>query len=288
MKLQKGFTLIEILVVVTIFAGLVAISLGAFDQFSKNISVANDMQEFYAIVKLAQSKTLASDSQSQYGVYVNTSASPHAYTLFKGATYATRDVAADLVYPLSSRTEFAGVAFGSGNEMVFDRITGYTSQPGSASIRLKADTSNVKTLYVSGTGIVSFAAPATISDTRVKDSRHVHVDYSRTINTSTEEITLTFDGSVSQTIPIVANMSAGQISWTGTVTVDGQAQTVSVATHRLNSPDTQFTIHRDGRLNTKSLRMTLSGDSTGNIIQYSADGQTVTSSCAYASNLAWQ
>lgn len=285
---QQGFTLIEIMVVVAIASVLVATSIGMFDQFSKNVSVANDMQEFYATIKLAQNKTLASDATSQYGVYLDAVASPNTYTLFKGATYATRDATQDVVYSLSNRTEFFGISFAGGTQVVFDRVTGYTSQSGNVTIRQKTNTANNKTLYISSSGIVSFAAPAVIADTRTKDSRHVHVDYSRTINTSTENVLLLFDNATLVSFPINSYLSAGQLSWTDTVTVGGQPQTVTVATHRLNSTDTQFTVHRDGRLNTKSLKISLSGDSTGSVLQYSADGQTVTATSAYVSNLTWQ
>ena len=88
----------------------------------------------------------------------------------------------------------------------------------------------------------------------------MHFDYSRAIDTAKEIITLTFDNTVTQTIPISSNLVAGQILWQGTVNVGGTDQIVRVHTHSLNNPTSQFSIHRDRRLNTKSLKITISLD----------------------------
>ncbi|OGZ74299.1 MAG: hypothetical protein A3A12_02665 [Candidatus Staskawiczbacteria bacterium RIFCSPLOWO2_01_FULL_43_17b] len=283
-----GFTLIEILVVIFILAVLVLVSIPALDLFLKNSHVANGMQEFYTALTLAQSKTIASQDESQYGVYVDTGVSPHRYVIFKGATYATRLEAADQSFWLPKTVEFSEILLGSGNEVVFSKLTGYANPAGSVSVRLKADASKTKTVYISSAGILDFTAPAVVADTRVKDSRHVHVDYSRVIDTATESITMLFDGTVSQVIPIAVNMAGGQIYWTGTVAAGGSDQTVTVRTHRLNDADTQFSIHRDASMNNKSLRVTISGDSSGNLALYSADGLTTSFSSVYVSDLEWQ
>ena len=264
------------------------VSIPAFDAFLKSSDVDNGVQEFQIALRLAQSKSLASENEGQYGVYIDAGVLPHKYVIFKGASYAARNAAFDQSFWLSKTTEFSAISLGGGNEVVFNKLTGYATQSGSVSVRLKADTSKIKTVYIANSGVISFTAPGIITDTRVKDSRHIHFDYSRVIATGTETITLLFDNTVSQVIPISTNMSGGQINWTGIVSVGGVDQTVSVQTHRLNSPDTQFNIHRDGRLNNKSLKVTISGDSSGNLALYSADGLTTSFSSTYVSSFAWQ
>lgn len=288
LKSESAFTLIEILIVVFILAVLGVISVPVYDAFLKSSDVDNGMQEFHIALRLAQSKTVSSENESQYGVYIDTAVSPNKYVIFKGASYATRDTAFDQPFWLSKTTEFSAISLGGGNEVVFNRLTGYATQSGSVSVRLKADTSKIKTIYIAVAGVLSFTAPAPITDTRLKDSRHVHFDYSRIIATGGETITLLFDNTVSKVIPISTNMFGGQIDWMGTVSVGGVDQTVSVKTHRLNSQDTQFSIHRDGRFNTKSLKVTISGDNSGNLVLYSADGATTSFSSIYVSNLNWQ
>lgn len=285
---QKGFTLFEVVIVIFILAALALVSIPAYDIFLKTTDVDSGMQEFYAALRLAQSKTLSSENDAQYGVYMDAGVSPNKYVLFKGSSYAARDSAFDRLTWLPKTVEFSGISLGGANEVVFEKLTGYAQQSGSLAVRSKADTSKLKTLYISSAGIFSFTAPVAVADTRVKDSRHVHFDYSRAINTASESLTLLFNGNVSQVIPLASNMSNGQIYWTGTIAAGGGNQTVLVHTHRLNATDTQFSVHRDRRLNDKSLKITISGDSTGSLIEYTADGAVTTSTSAYVSNSNWQ
>jgi len=288
-KNQKGFTLFEIIIVVFILSVLALISIPAYNILLRSFEVEGNMQEFYIALKLAQTKTLSSENDSQYGVYINTAITPNQYIIYKGASYATRDTAYDQLYWLHKNVEFSSVSLGGGYEVLFQKLTGYAlDMSGSVVIRSKVDTSKSKTVYISSSGIMSFVAPVAITDARVKDSRHVHFDYSRIIDTNAESITLLFDGTIPKVIPIVSNMFGGQIDWTGTVLAGGSDQTVSVRTHRLNNSGTQFSIHRSGDLNNKTLVVTISGDTSGNLVQYSANGLTTTTSSIFVSNFAWQ
>jgi len=129
-------------------------------------------------------------------------------------------------------------------------------------------------------------------ENRIKDSRHVHFDYSRVISPLTEELTLIFSNppnpDVSQDIIIADNLIGSQIIWEGEISVGGQMQKIKILTHRLNSPDTQFSVHRDKRYNTKAVRITISGDASGNLIQYQSDGQTAKGSSIYVTDPSWQ
>lgn len=116
-------------------------------------------------------------------------------------------------------------------------------------------------------------------ENRIKDSRHVHFDYSRVISTAAERLILTFDydsSPIVQEIIIADNLQDGQIIWEG--------QNIKIQTHRLNNPDTQFSLHRDGRYNTKSLKVELSGDASGDLIRYQANGQTAKGNSIYVTD----
>ncbi len=289
-KKPNGFTLIELVIVVAILAVLSSALITDFVLWTKKTDVNTASQEFANVLRLAKNKALSSENNSQYGVYLNTLNSPSQYILFKGATYATRDSASDNIYSLPKNVEFFGISFGGGSEIDFNKLSGTSQQSGSVAVRSKLDTNQSKTIYISSSGVVSFSLVSSPSDSaRVKDSRHVHVNYSRNINTATESISLNFDNGASvQTFPISSYLVSGQIEWLGTVLVGGSNQTVEIHTHRLNNPDTQFSIHRDRRLNSKSLKITISGDSSGSLVEYSADGLTTNSTSIYASNLTWQ
>ena len=114
-------------------------------------------------------------------------------------------------------------------------------------------------------------------------------DYSRFIDVNTENIILNFNNNqVIQSIPMSQYLSTGQFDWSGSVSVEGTNQTIRIHTHRLNSPDTQFSVRRDRSLNNKSLKITISGDNSGNLANYSADGLTTTYSSINVSNSTWQ
>jgi len=76
--------------------------------------------------------------------------------------------------------------------------------------------------------------------------------------------------------------------WEGEFNVGGQIQKLKINIHRLNQPDSQFSIHRDRRYNSRALKIKLSGDGSGNFIEYSADGLNTISASIYASNIEWQ
>jgi len=283
-----GFTFIEMLVIIGIFAILVLATVTAFRIFQRESELDNKIQELVSILKLAQNRTLASEQASQYGVYFDNNVSPHQYVIFKGANYLGRDASYDQVYKLPETIEIYEINLG-GSEIVFNRLTGTTLQPGNVKLRLKNDVSKTQTVYIENSGQVGLITPSGASDdNRLKDSRHIHFDYGRIIDTDTERIILNFGGLAQQEIIISQNLEENQIYWEGEVNVGGETQRIKIHTHRLNSPDTQFSVHRDRRYNNIGLSISVSGDGTGNLIDFSADGLTTISTSIYVSNLVWQ
>lgn len=285
--MKKGFTTIEITVAIAILIVLAAIPIANFVLMQKRTVLDNGAQEFIGAVRGAQNKTLAAGSQ--YGVYLDSLAFPNKYILFKGESFALRDVAFDESFPLPDTLEFYNISFGGGNEIVFDRVTGVTQQSGSVSLRVKNDTSQNKTIYISNFGVVSFnEAPTSLDTNRVKDSRHVTFEYQRT-DISTENIILTFDGTVVQQIPISTFSTSGELDWRGTVNVGGTDQKIYIHTyHIIDNPYPQFSIFRDRRYNNKSLTIKISPVDVFDLAQYSADGLTVLHPSTFVTNFVLQ
>ena len=287
-KTKNGFSLIELLVALAILVVLSTISVAFFISLQKGGQLNNVSEEVVNVLKIAQSKTLSSQEDSQYGVYFNTTTSPHQYVLFKGGNYSSRDISFDQVHSIPDITEFYQIDTGGDNEIVFDRLTGATENSGHISLKLKNDDSQTKIIYIANSGAVGFTPISVPSDTRLKDSRHTHFDYNRIIDIYTERITLTFDDSVIKEIPISLNLAGAQFYWEGKVNVGGTDQIIKIHSHRLNNPDTQFCVHRDLRFNNKTLKITISGDVTGSLAEYSADGLITNFYSIYVNNFLWQ
>jgi len=243
----KGFTLVELLVIVGILVILATISVSVFRFFQRESDLNNNAEETINILRLAQSKTLASEGASQYGVYFDTSVSPHQYILFKGSDFATRDASFDEIYELSNTVEIYEINLGGGNEVVFNRLTGETNQPGNITLRLKTDPTKNRIIYIEDYGQVGQTSPSVPTNDRIKDSRHVHFDLGWSIQNAT---TLKFSfPNISQieTVDMANyfNVDKTEFDWDGTFSVGGTDQVFRVHTHSLDAFNTLLCIHRD-------------------------------------------
>ncbi len=294
-KKGAGFTLVELLVVMGIFIILALVAFSSVRFFQRESDLNNSAERIINILRLSQNKTLASEGANQYGVYFSTSTSVDQYILFKGSDYQSRATSFDETYQLAKVVEISVIDLTDGGwEIVFDKLTGETNQFGSLSLQLKTDPGKKKIIYIENSGRVGLTSPSIPSqESRIKDSRHVHFDYSRQISTSSESLTLTFtyDTSTTSKEIIIANyLKNDQIDWQGEVDLAGEIQEIRIHTHRLNDPleGTQFSIHRDQRYNNRALIITIDGDATGELIQYDAGGQTATGTSIYVTEPDWQ
>ncbi len=285
--MKNGFTLIEILIVVAILGLLMAGAVPGFQYFQKQRDLGSGADGIMSALRLARSKTLASQNDSPWGVYFFNSAAPNEYVLFNGSSYAERTLSLDEVHFLPVSVAISQISLSIGQEVVFSRLSGNASSSGSVVLQLVNEPAKTKTIYVSSSGQAGLTAFSSPSDSaRIKDSRHIHFNYSRIISAPTEKITLIFGNPqiVSQEINIAENMRDGQIYWSGEVDVAGTIQKLKIHTHWLNSSDTQLCIDRDRRYNDKFLKITISGDGSGSLIEYSADGLTTQGGSIYTSS----
>jgi len=272
---QRGFTFIEILVVVGIIGLFLGLSIVQLRSFQQGSHLENIGKEAIAALRLAQSRTLASEGSFQYGVHFDATSNPHQYTLFQGSSYGARDIAKDEITVLQKTIEISSMSLvgPNPNEAVFTRVTGGSNAQGTIIFRQIADPTYTKTVSILSSGAVQEGAATSPSDEdREVDSRHVHVSYNRTIDTLTESIILRFPDTTFS-FPIASNMSGGQIFWEGDVVSMGQNQHLKIHTHFINFPvnETLFSIHRDLRYNTEALSIELSADTPDTLISYADD-----------------
>lgn len=292
-KSGEGFTLIEILIVITILIIMTVMAVPYFYSFQKKADLDSSAEKIISIIRIAQNKTRASEQGSQWGVRFenNSDPNPDKYILFKGSSY----ISADETYSLSGNIEIYDISLaggGSGIDIIFNKLSGGTSQDGSISIRLKNDITKTRKISVQPSGQVSISEENAPIDTRIKgtdtDSRHVHFDYSGPIDTA-EKLILVFNYDGLQEVKellISEILTADQkIYWDG----DVYTQKLKIHTHNdIISGTTQFCIHRDQRYNTKNLQIKYSGDSGQYLIQYDINGDAAEDSIFIIDDPVWQ
>lgn len=128
-KYKKGFTLIEILVVLGILAIITTLIFNTFVDFRRKKALEADTKMVVEVLIEARNQTLTSQNSSQYGVHFSLSPVPQI-VLFAGATYVANAVT-NKVYPLASTDNILTVTLvGGGSNIVFNRLTGETNQSG--------------------------------------------------------------------------------------------------------------------------------------------------------------
>lgn len=146
---MKGFTIIEVAIVIVILAVLTAMAITSFSGFRQNQLLNSDVNKAVSVINEARSKTLSSQDFSQYGAHFEAS----KIVLFKGTTYAASSPN-NASSTLSSFIEISGTSLnGGGSDVVFQKLTGKTDNYGTVTFRVKANASKTKTINIKSTGI---------------------------------------------------------------------------------------------------------------------------------------
>ncbi|HCC04762.1 TPA: hypothetical protein DEP58_00470 [Patescibacteria group bacterium] len=147
-KLERGFTLTEVLVVIALLLILSALSIGGFRTFAVRSGQAAVSQTVLGALKEAHAKTLASLDDTTYGVHFESS----SVTIFQGGTY-TASSTENSVRELPTRTSITNVSLtGGSTDVVFARLTGTASSVGTVTVAITSDltSSQVITIHKSG------------------------------------------------------------------------------------------------------------------------------------------
>ena len=263
---QKGFTLIELLIVTAILMILLIIVLARLGTFGGQVDLNTVSQRILSTLQRARNQTLASENETVYGVHFEGA----KYVLFQGAAYDPLDTD-NIDYDLDT-TEIYGVNFAgvTGSDVVFDRVRGTTSNNGSVSVRLLSDNSKTQTILVNSQGQVSLSETVTPTGTRVTDTRHSHLVFGWSMQSSTTMRLIFSDPGnpdVIEDIPIQNYIGGGKFDWEEEVDVSGDDQELKIHSHVLDASDTTLSVHRDRRKNDKALEIQIDGTT---IVNYDA------------------
>ena len=150
-KKNFGFTLIELLVVLAIISILVGISTAVLVMLRQGSRLDVEAQRVVSALRLAQSRTVASESFNTHGVYFDAPAG--TLTVFEGLTFNPLD-GSNKTTKLDSQIQFSAVQImGGGDEVVFSRIGGFTQNSGFVEIQF-IDLSSSKIICIGEEGAV--------------------------------------------------------------------------------------------------------------------------------------
>src|SRR3989344_3908164 len=169
-KRDSGFTLIEVMMAVAALSIIGAIVYGAFSRFRTASVVDEASREVLSTLRMAQSKTLASESNTRYGVRIL----QNQIMTFSGAAYDANNITETI--SLSPAVSITGINLGGGvADVVFERLTGRTANFGSLKVEAVSSPGISRDIVIDASGNVNLAQAAlTPTGTRITDTRHVN------------------------------------------------------------------------------------------------------------------
>jgi Tfp pilus assembly protein FimT len=148
--MSKGFSLTEMIIIVAVSVILLTIVVSAFSGFNNNQSLNSASGLVTSVLNEARALTLASYDNEAYGVHFESD----KVTIFKGDTYSSSDPD-NKVTTISSKISISDISLsGGGDDIIFQRLTGKTSQNGTITLSLISDPSKSKTITVEVSGII--------------------------------------------------------------------------------------------------------------------------------------
>jgi len=145
---KKGFTIIEILVVLAIIGFLVAVVLPSLSTMRSNQVLKSAATDIFSALNKARSNTLSSVDSSEYGVHFESA----KIVIFKGTTFSSADPSNEEIL-ISSPASVSGISLsGGGAELYFNRLSGAPNKTGTITV---TNGSLSKVVTISATGAVS-------------------------------------------------------------------------------------------------------------------------------------
>ena len=138
---RKAFTLVEILVVVCILTAVSSVVIFSFFSFSKQQSLNSGALNVMSVLNEARSLAMSSKDFSNYGVHIN----QNSIILFENYL-GTNNKEYDMGDSVSIDSDIVG------DEILFNKVTGGTSDNGTVTVSLTSDPTQSKVITIYGTG----------------------------------------------------------------------------------------------------------------------------------------
>ena len=124
-----GFTLIETLTILAIIAVMAVLSVPFYQSFQIRTQLDDNGEEIVQTLRRAQSKAMAIEDDQVFSVHFES----NKFVLFKNTPYNPNDQDNEIT-DLPSTLSISVNLNGGGNDLVFDKLKGTTSNYGTATI----------------------------------------------------------------------------------------------------------------------------------------------------------
>lgn len=141
---KGGFTLVEVIIVIGILGIFTAISTSYYTDYKNYSFLKIGTYNIVESMRHAQSNAKRNNRSDSWGVKITS----QEITIFKGASYASRDDAFDQVLDFPAGINASGV-----DEFVFDQITGDTTDVGTTTISNAEGSNNI---YINEKGTITY------------------------------------------------------------------------------------------------------------------------------------
>ncbi len=154
----KGFTLVEMIIVIIILSILFAGTLVAIGNVFGKQNVKNHGIQMVETMREAHRNAISQRLDAPWGIKFDDASSPNTYTLFKGASFISRDTDYDrqIVLPTSLSIDSLSLN-GGGDEMIFTQETGINNQHGSFSLSSNIEGDGTFAISVNLLGLVDYS-----------------------------------------------------------------------------------------------------------------------------------
>lgn len=146
-KLDTGFSLIELLIIIAIMVIVGTIAMPKLINFQRGQSLKNTTENIIGLLNRAKSNSNSSLNSENYGVHFESD----YMVYFVGDTYSSQS-------SNNERVDFeSGITLlsGNGSNIVFPRLTGDVFGYGTITLKLTALPARTKTITITKTGSVS-------------------------------------------------------------------------------------------------------------------------------------